>query len=155
MDVGGPVPVVGPAAVVGPAETPPPSRGRLHHVEIWVQDYLRAKSSLGWLLDRLGYTLESEWGHGGSWQGAGEYIVLEAGVDVSGPHERQHAGLNHLAFAAGPASAVETLAAAALGHGWALMFPDRHPYAGGSGHWAAYLENADGFEVELVAGSEA
>lgn len=31
------------------------------------------------------------------------------------------------------------------------MFPDRHPYAGGAQHYAAYLENDDGFEVELVA----
>lgn len=31
------------------------------------------------------------------------------------------------------------------------MFADRHPYAGGPRHDAAYLENAAGFEVELVA----
>lgn len=31
------------------------------------------------------------------------------------------------------------------------MFADNHPHAGGPGHYAAYLENADGFEVELVA----
>jgi hypothetical protein len=33
------------------------------------------------------------------------------------------------------------------------MFADRHPHAGGEGHYAAYLENADGFEAELVAPS--
>jgi hypothetical protein len=31
------------------------------------------------------------------------------------------------------------------------MFGDRHPYAGGERHYAAYLENVDGFQVELVA----
>ena len=31
------------------------------------------------------------------------------------------------------------------------MFPDRHPYAGGSDHYAAYLVNADEYQVELVA----
>lgn len=38
-------------------------------------------------------------------------------------------------------------------NGWTLMFADRHPHAGGGGedHYAAYLENRDGFEVELVA----
>lgn len=36
------------------------------------------------------------------------------------------------------------------GRSWRLLFPDRHPYAGGEGHCAAYLENGDGFEVELV-----
>ncbi|CAM5298952.1 VOC family protein [Streptomyces tanashiensis] len=30
------------------------------------------------------------------------------------------------------------------------MFADRHP-SGGAGVYAAYLENEDGFEVELVA----
>jgi hypothetical protein len=31
------------------------------------------------------------------------------------------------------------------------MFADRHPYAGGDQHYAAYLEDRDGYEVELVA----
>jgi hypothetical protein len=31
------------------------------------------------------------------------------------------------------------------------MFADAHPHAGGPNHYAAYLENPDGFEVELVA----
>jgi hypothetical protein len=31
------------------------------------------------------------------------------------------------------------------------MFPDRHPFAGGDTHYAAYLENEDAFEGELVA----
>ena len=35
---------------------------------------------------------------------------------------------------------------------WMERFADRHPYAGGPGHYAAYLEDADGFEVEVVAG---
>jgi hypothetical protein len=46
---------------------------------------------------------------------------------------------------------VDELTAEALLHGWRLMFSDLHPYAGGPQHYAAYLENADGFEVELVA----
>ena len=102
-------------------------------------------------MERLGHAPASEWGHGGSWQGAGEHIVLEAGEDISGPHERRRAGLNHLAFAAGPASDAAAITQAALRHGWVLMFADRHPYAGVPGHQPAYLENADGFEVDLVA----
>jgi hypothetical protein len=34
------------------------------------------------------------------------------------------------------------------------MFADQYPHAGGTGHYAAYLENIDGFEAELVALSE-
>ena len=40
-------------------------------------------------------------------------------------------------------------------HGWGLLFPEKHPYAGGPGTYAAYLENKAGFEVELVAREEA
>ncbi len=36
-------------------------------------------------------------------------------------------------------------------HGWQLLFSDRHPHAGGPDTYAAYLEDADGFEVEVVA----
>jgi hypothetical protein len=30
------------------------------------------------------------------------------------------------------------------------LFQDRHPYAGGPEHYAAYLEDEQGYEVELV-----
>jgi hypothetical protein len=59
--------------------------------------------------------------------------------------------LPHLAFHAGPREAVDALAAAAPARGWTLLFPETHPYAGGPDHYAAYLANTDGFEVELVA----
>jgi len=46
---------------------------------------------------------------------------------------------------------VDELVSAAPAHGWRLLFADRHPHAGGPGHYAAYLENDDGYEAELVA----
>jgi catechol 2,3-dioxygenase-like lactoylglutathione lyase family enzyme len=66
-------------------------------------------------------------------------------------YDRRRAGLNHLAFWAGSRSELDALVGAAGGHGWQLLFPDRHPWAGGPDHYAAYLANSDGFEVELVA----
>ncbi len=60
-------------------------------------------------------------------------------------------GLNHLAFHAGAAAEVDALAREAPAHGWAPLFADRHPHAGGPDHYAAYLTNTDGFEAELVA----
>lgn len=65
------------------------------------------------------------------------------------------AGLNHVALWAGTRADVDRLAAEAPGHGWRLLFADRHPYAGGPHHYAAFVENSEGFEVELVAGPEA
>jgi hypothetical protein len=78
--------------------------------------------------------------------------VLESGPDVvDTPHERRRPGLNHVAFAAGSRAEVDALVDDCPAHGWSLLFPDRHPHAGGPQHYAAYLEDSAGFEVELVA----
>ncbi|RBY79533.1 glyoxalase [Geodermatophilus sp. TF02-6] len=128
------------------------SRGVLHHVELWVRDLDAAEASLGWLLEALGHERERTWATGRSWRLGETYVVVESGPDVlDGPHQRTRAGLNHLAFWAGTAQQLDDLVTDALRHGWSLLYADRHPYAGGPQHRAAYLEDADGFEVELVA----
>lgn len=128
------------------------SRGGLHHVELWVADISAAGREWGWLLSRLGYRLGDDWGHGQAWELGSLYLVLEAGPDVAdGPHERRRPGLNHLAFHAGSRDDVDDIVEACAEGGWSLMFADRHPFAGGPEHYAAYLESGEGFEVELVA----
>lgn len=126
----------------------------LHHLEIWVQDFAAAERSLGWLLGRLGFVRRDSWGAdpiGASWQVGDFYLVLEAGPAVSAGHDRMRAGLNHLAFTVPDAETVESILAESSQHGWTLMFAEQHPYAGGAAHYAGYLEDAQGFEVELVA----
>ena len=123
----------------------------LHHVELWVPDLTRAERSWGWLLTALGAQPYQAWEHGRSWRDGDLYVVLEQSPDlVDGAHERRRPGLNHLAFHVA-AGHLDELVAAAPSHGWRLLFGDRHPFAGGPDHRAAYLEDADGFEVELVA----
>lgn len=134
------------------AEPAPLPTGQLHHTELWVRNFPEAEKSLGWLLERLGYLRSDAWETGAKWQGEHSYIVIEAGPDVeSAGHERRRPGLNHLAFRAGTRADVDLLVRRAASHGWTLLFADRHPHAGGPRHYAAYLENGDGFEVELVA----
>ncbi|MFG2074028.1 VOC family protein [Nonomuraea maritima] len=131
------------------------SRGRLHHVEVWVPDLGRAVGSWQWLLESLGYALHQDWSDGRSWRLGETYIVLEQSPALSADrHERRRPGLNHLAFHAGGRAEVDALVEQAPTYGWHLLFPDRHPYAGGEQHYAAYLEDGDGFEVELVARDE-
>ena len=135
-----------------PAERPGGSRGGLHHVEIWAEDIEAAGREWGWLLERLGYQLGDDWGHGRAWELGSLYLVVEAGPDVeAGRHERRRPGVNHLAFHGGSRAEVDALVAGCDSGGWTLMFADRHPYAGGPDHYAAYLESGEGFEVELVA----
>ncbi|PJN23902.1 VOC family protein [Kitasatospora sp. CB02891] len=124
----------------------------LHHVEIWVPDLGRAEASFGWLLGALGYAGFQEWGSGRSWRLGATYLVVEQSPALTGgEHDRCRPGLNHLAFHVEDAGRVDALVEEASRHGWSLMFPDRHPHAGGAQTYAAYLENSDGFEVELVA----
>lgn len=130
-----------------------PPVGAIHHVELWVPDLERAAVGWGWLLGELGYAPFQRWADGVSFRLGDTYVVLERSADqLPGPYERRRAGLNHLAFHAADRARVDALTAAAPEHGWSLLFADRHPHAGGPDHYAAYLADADGFEVELVAG---
>ncbi|MFJ6002444.1 reverse transcriptase-like protein [Arthrobacter sp. NPDC092385] len=134
------------------AEAVPRPAGRLHHLEVWTRDLAAAEASLGWLLERLGFPRKESWKDGISYGSEEFYVVLESGPDLAaGGHERRRPGVNHLAFRAGSRADVDLLARRATSHGWSLMFTDKHPFAGGPDHYAAYLENAEGFEVELVA----
>jgi catechol 2,3-dioxygenase-like lactoylglutathione lyase family enzyme len=123
----------------------------LHHVELWVPDLRRAETTIGWLLTELGWTEYQRWSAGVSWRYERTYVVVEQSPALTGEHERTRAGLNHLALHAVSQARVDDLTERAQLNGWKLMFADKHPHAGGPDHYAAYLENSDGFEVELVA----
>ncbi|OXM64780.1 MULTISPECIES: GNAT family N-acetyltransferase [Amycolatopsis] len=130
----------------------PATQGHWHHVEVWVPDLARAEESFGWLLTELGWREHQRWRDGVSWKLGPGYLVIEQSPALTGTvHDRCAPGLNHLALHAGPPEHVDELATAALEHGWRPLFADRYPHAGGPDHHAAYLENADNFEVELVA----
>jgi len=135
------------------AQVPTPTTG-LHHLEIWVRDLDVATRTFGWLFERLGWTLFQVWQQGRSWQAPGEgpYVVIERSPDLTWQsYDRTAPGLNHLALAVPERWMVDRIVSEASTYGWRLMFADRHPYAGGTQHYAAYLENDEGFEVEVVA----
>ncbi len=128
------------------------SRPGFHHVELWTESLATALPSWAWLTQQLGWTTYQEWPGGISWQAHdGSYLVLEESPDTTGPHNRTHAGLNHLAFTVPSAALLDKLRSEATSHGWSELFTDRYPHAGGPDHYALYLENKQGFEVELVA----
>lgn len=121
-------------------------------VELWVPNFARATEQWGWLLSNLGYETFQSWPQGCSWKQGATYIVVEESPALSERiHQRTTPGLNHLAFHAGSPDHVDTLSTESINHGWTPLFADKYPHAGGDGHYAAYLENSDGFEVELIA----
>jgi catechol 2,3-dioxygenase-like lactoylglutathione lyase family enzyme len=125
----------------------------LHHLTMWVPDLDRAEQSWSWLLGELGYARDQSidtvllFRHPG-----GFAIALEQSADmVPGMlYSRMRPGLNHLAFSLESETALSSLLRDAHLHGWSTLHGDHHPIAGGG--MVAYLEDRDGFEVELVAG---
>lgn len=123
-----------------------------HHVEIWIADAATARAEWGWLLQALNFTRESTWAEGESWSAGGAYLTLTTSPNLTGvTHDRRAPGMNHLAFKAGTPSRVDAIMTDAIEHGWRRLYHDRYPHAGGSAHYAGWLENSSGFKAEVVA----
>ena len=105
---------------------------------------------MAWLFGELGYEPYQTWDSGSSWRQEATYIVI-AEAPSDGPHDRRTAGLSHLAFEVGTRAFVDQMWATATENGWSQLYVDRHPWAGGGEHYAAFLENAERFKIELVA----
>lgn len=119
---------------------------------LWVPDLARAEGSWGWLLGELGYARDRSLDNVLLFRhGDGFAVALEQSPDmVPGMlYSRLRPGLNHLAFALDTPAAFVAIFDEASGHGWSTLPIDGHRIAGGA--QVGYLEDADGFEVELVA----
>jgi len=124
----------------------------LHHVELWVADPECIEGRWAWLLQELGFVCSSRWDGGASWSAGGTYLSLTTSPNLTAAdHDRRRPGVNHLAFRAGGQAEVDALMTAAPNHGWRPLYADRYPFAGGPEHYAGWLEDADGFKVEVVA----
>lgn len=124
----------------------------IHHVEVWVASIAEAKAEWGWLLHRLGFTLDSQWAEGQSWSAGGAYLTITESPNLSAAdHDRRRAGVNHLAFKTFDATEVDALMSDGPDHGWRPLYAERYPHAGGPDHYAGWLENSAGFKVEVVA----
>jgi catechol 2,3-dioxygenase-like lactoylglutathione lyase family enzyme len=123
-----------------------------HHIELWVADLKAVHTEWAWLLEQLGFTHEAAWSEGVTWNTDGSYLTITTSPNLSGTeHNRRRPGLNHLAFKGGDRTHVDAIMALAPAHGWKPLYHERYPHAGGSDHYAGWLENSDGFKVEVVA----
>ncbi|WP_067841844.1 VOC family protein [Amphibacillus sediminis] len=128
-------------------------QGSLHHLELYVSDLKRSTQFWGWFLESLGYQPYQKWKLGQSWRLGETYIVFvqtEAKY-TEVPYHRCQVGLNHLAFQANSRQHVDTITDTIKDKGIPLLYPDKHPYAGGKDHYAVYFEDPDRIKVELVA----
>lgn len=107
-----------------------------------------ASSAAGpWRGAGAGVLLQS-WEHGRSWRSGGVYVVLEQSPALTGDrHDRRWttSPSGRTATASGPRPEARGELASRERDGVL------RPFAGGPDHRAAYLEDADGYEVDLVA----
>ena len=128
--------------------------GVLHHLELYVRDLEVSAEFWGWLLAQLGYEPLEEWDEGISWRPADQEpgsLALVLAPEGAGDLDRRSVGLNHVAFAVASRAAVDALTEGLQGRGVRILYPDRHPYAGGRDHYAVFFEDPDGLKVEVVA----
>lgn len=127
--------------------------GHLHHVEMYVKDLAATKQFWGWFLGELGYRVSSEWPDGVSYKLGTTYLVFvqvePEHLDV--PYHRKKAGLNHLAFHGKDRQFIDDMTKKLRERGTTILYPDKHPFAGGPDYYAVFFEDNDRMKVELVA----
>ena len=127
-------------------------QGTLHHVELYVRDLRSSIEFWGWLLPKLGYHEFQRWDQGVSYILDDTYIVFvqteEKYLDV--PYHRCRSGLNHLAFHGGSREFVDEITLELQSRGVTILYPERHPYAGGEGYYAVFFEDPDRMKVEIT-----
>ncbi len=125
----------------------------LHHVELYVADLNRSLAFWDWFLRELGYSEFQSWDSGKSFKFGDTYIVFVQAERrfCQEPYHRCRPGLNHLAFHAKSREQVDQISREIQYRGLKLLYPERHPYAGGEGYYALFFEDPDRMKVELVA----
>ncbi|AEB29931.1 uncharacterized protein YqjT [Carnobacterium sp. 17-4] len=129
------------------------STGLLHHIELYVSDLSKTVTFWGWFLEDLGYVPFQDWENGRSWKLKDTYIVFVQTEDrfLDVPYHRSRVGLNHLAFHAESRYQVDEMTKKLEEKGITILYPEKHPFAGGTNYYAVFFEDPDRIKLELVA----
>ena len=129
------------------------AKGHIHHIELYVSDLQQSMEFWSWFLKDLGYKLHQEWDKGQSYILEESYIVFvqteERFMEI--PYHRCGVGLNHLAFHADSREEVDELTEKLKARGIQILYPEKHPFAGGEDYYAVFFEDPDRIKVEFVA----
>ena len=82
----------------------------VHHIEIWVGDLDRARTSWGWLFVALGRSVDQKGNSGISWRGGDVYIVVTRPPALSDDEpDRRRPGINRIALHGGTSADVDRI----------------------------------------------
>ncbi|MFC4803302.1 VOC family protein [Neobacillus sp. GCM10023253] len=132
------------------------SQGLIHHIELYVSNLKITVDFWGWFLEELGYQVYQKWDRGQSWKLGETYLVFVQAEDkyLNVAYHRCRVGLNHLAFHASSRQQVEEITSKLKDRNVQILYGEKHPFAGGTDHYAVYFEDPDRMKVELVAPSQ-
>lgn len=127
--------------------------GQFHHIEINVSDLTKSTQFWTWLLTKkFSYSIFQTWNKGISFQLEGMYLVFvqtdEKHIDTK--YNRKNTGLNHIAFHCDSREFVDALTKELKEKNITILYPDKHPFAGGKDHYAVYFEDPDRIKVEVI-----
>ena len=127
--------------------------GTLHHVEIYVSDLNKSIAFWKWLLtEKFSYVISQKWDFGISFLLGDTYLVFVQTEEkyLKQSFNRKNTGLNHLAFHSDSKEFIDNLTFELKDKGINILYPDKHPYAGGEDYYAVFFEDPDRFKVEVV-----
>lgn len=126
----------------------------LHHVELYVADLGRSTAFWTPFMAFLGYR-EERWSGGVNYvRGPADtyFCLLPAPAEhLAAGYHRKRVGLNHLAFTGESRAQVDEITRWLKAQGHAVLYEDRHPFAGGPDYYAVFCEDPDRFKLEVVA----
>jgi catechol 2,3-dioxygenase-like lactoylglutathione lyase family enzyme len=127
--------------------------GALHHVEIYVSDLNKSILFWKWLLtEKFSYVISQKWDSGISFSLGDTYLVFVQTEEkyLKQSFNRKNTGLNHLAFHSDSKEFIDALTLELKSKGVSILYPEKHPYAGGEDYYAVFFEDPDRFKVEVV-----
>ena len=128
-------------------------QGTLHHIEVYVSDLSVSIKFWTWLLtEKFSWSLFQKWEHGISFKYGPSYIVFVQTKKKYLPagYNRKNTGLNHLAFHCYSTEFVDELTEELKNRSVNILYPEKHPFAGGANSYAVYFEDPDRIKVEVV-----
>ena len=127
-----------------------PAAGTIHHLDLTVSDFRRAKEFYGKVLPLMGFErLPKEFG-AVAWRGASIIAIQPAKPEEKDrPHSRYAPGFHHLALTAPSRAAVDALHTALVGLGVTILDPPaEYPYS--AGYYAVFFADPDGMKLEYA-----
>jgi catechol 2,3-dioxygenase-like lactoylglutathione lyase family enzyme len=83
------------------------------------------------------------------------YLVFVQATLLDQAFHRRRPGLNHLAFRAAHRAQVDRLTGELRRRGWTILYPERHPRAGGGDSYSLFFEGPERLKIELTVDGEA